>query len=116
MVAPIVVTFALFGVAAVKDDEIKNLGLDTVSYLYATVGGLFLICALIIGLSKNVPAGINAEPVEKSNKALVTLATITLLLMGCFAPIFASYANISPDMTPDEIRSLEHYRMFWLVG
>lgn len=116
MIAPIVVTFALFGVATVNDDEIKNLGLDTVSYLYATVGGLFLVCALIIGLSKNVPAGINNETVEKSNKALITLAIITLLLMGCFAPIFASYTNIPTNISAEELQSLEHYRMFWLVG
>ncbi|RTY89099.1 MFS transporter [Flavobacterium sp. GT3R68] len=116
MIAPIVVTFALFGVATVNDDDIKHLGLDTVSYLYATVGGLFLICALIIGLSKNVPAGINTEKVEKSNKALITLGVITLLLMVCFAPIFDSYSNLSPTISAEELRSLEHYRMYWLIG
>ena len=57
MIAPIVVTFALFGVASVNDEQIQHLGLDTVRYLYDTVGGLFLFCALFIGLSKNVPAG-----------------------------------------------------------
>ncbi len=116
MIAPIVVTFALFGVASVNDDQIKHLGLDTVSYLYTTVGGLFLICALIIGLSKNVPAGISTEKVEKSNKALITLAIITLLLVVCFAPIFDSYSNISPTISTEELKSLEHYRMYWLIG
>ncbi len=116
MIGPIVVTFALFGVASVSDEQIKHLGLSTVSYLYATVGGLFLICALIIGLSKNVPAGINTEKVEKSNKALAALAIITLLLMVCFAPIFASYSNLSPNLTELELANLEHYRMYWLVG
>ena len=116
MIGPIVVTFALFGVASVSDEQIKNLGLSTVSYLYATVGGLFLICALIIGLSKNVPAGINTEKVEKSNKALTTLAIITFLLLVCFAPIFASYSNLSPNLTEQELTDLEHYRMYWLIG
>jgi MFS transporter, FHS family, L-fucose permease len=116
MIAPIVVTFALFGVASVNDEEIKNLGLSTVSILYATVGGLFLICALIIGLSKNVPAGINTEDVEKSNKALVSLAIITLLLLVCFAPIFDSYNNLQPNMSAQDVTALEHYRMYWLLG
>ncbi len=116
MIAPIVVTFALFGVASVSDEQIKSLGLNTVSYLYATVGGLFLICALIIGLSKSVPAGINAEKVEKSNKAMVSLGIITLLLLVCFAPIFASYSHLDPNISEIELRNLEHYRMYWLIG
>ena len=116
MIGPIVVTLALFGVASVSDEQIKHLGLSTVSYLYATVGGLFLICALIIGLSKSVPAGINTEKVEKSNKALTALAIITLLLMVCFAPIFASYSNLNPNMSALELEDLEHFRMYWLIG
>lgn len=93
-IGPLVVSFALFGTAAaVGDDAIQALSLSKVIILYAFVGMLFLGIAALFGFSKKLPAGINEEKTEKSGKALVTLLVITGLLIGCFAPVFASYAS-----------------------
>jgi len=93
-IGPLVVSLALFGSAAAIDDEaIESLSLSKVIILYAFVGALFLGIAALFGFSKKVPAGINEEKTEKSGKALVTLLVITGLLIGCFAPVFASYAS-----------------------
>lgn len=93
-IGPLVVSLVLFGsTAAVSDDTIANLSLSKVIILYACVGALFLAIAALFGFSKSVPAGVNDEKVEKSSKAMVTLLVITGLLIGCFAPVFASYAG-----------------------
>ncbi|MCR9171134.1 MAG: MFS transporter [bacterium] len=93
-IGPLVVSLALFGSAAAIDDEaIEALSLSKVIVLYAFVGVLFIGIAALFGFSKSVPAGINEEKTEKSGKALVTLLVITGLLIGCFAPVFASYAS-----------------------
>ncbi len=91
---PIIVGFALFGSAAtVTDDQIKNLGLNTVIELYAYVGSLFIIAAALFYFSKKVPAGISNEPMEKANKALKTLVVMTGLLVVMFTPVFSSYKS-----------------------
>ena len=91
---PIIVGFALFGSAAsVTDDQIKNLGLDTVIELYMYVGALFLIAAALFYFSKKVPSGISNEPIEKANKALKTLVIMTGLLILMFTPVFNSYRS-----------------------
>ncbi|GAB5417263.1 MAG: MFS transporter [Crocinitomicaceae bacterium] len=93
-IGPLVVSLALFGsAAAIDDDAIEALSLTKVIVLYAFVGILFLGIAALFGFSKKVPAGVNEEKTEKSGKALVTLVVITGLLIGCFAPVFASYAS-----------------------
>ena len=93
-IGPLVVSLALFGsAAAIDDDAIEALSLSKVIILYAFVGILFIGIAALFGFSKSVPAGINEEKTEKSGKALVTLLVITGLLIGCFAPVFASYAS-----------------------
>jgi len=93
-VGPLVVSLALFGSAAAIDDEaIEALSLSKVIILYACVGALFLGIAALFGFSRKLPAGINEEKTEKSGKALVTLLVITGLLIGCFAPVFSSYAS-----------------------
>ena len=93
-VGPLVVSLALFGsAAAIDDDAIEALSLSKVIILYAFVGALFLGIAALFGFSKKVPSGVNEEKTEKSGHALVTLLVITGLLIGCFAPVFASYAS-----------------------
>lgn len=93
-IGPLVVSLVLFGSAAAVDDEtIANMSLSKVIILYACVGALFLAIAALFSFSKRLPAGINNEKVEKSSKAMVTLLVITGLLIGCFAPVFASYAS-----------------------
>jgi FHS family L-fucose permease-like MFS transporter len=116
-IGPIIVGFALFGTtAAVTNEQIKNLELDKVVWLYTGVGVLFLIAASIFYFSKKLPNGISDESVEKSNKALTTLVVMTLLLVVCFAPVFNTYQYDISNYTEQELHNLEQYRMYWLLG
>ncbi|MFK7787506.1 MAG: MFS transporter [Crocinitomicaceae bacterium] len=92
-IGPLVIAFALFGSGTFTQEEIANLDLWKVIVLYALVGGLFIGIAALIGFSKKVPAGIVEGKPERARKAVVTLLLITGLLIGCFAPVFASYAS-----------------------
>lgn len=116
MIGPIVVALALFGSTQVTDEQIKALKLDTVSVLYLCVGGLFLLAALLFTLSKKLPAGKSEAVIERSNKATATLIIITILLIGAFIPVFASYQNLPAEMSVAEKHDLEMYRMRWLAG
>ncbi|MBM3186858.1 MAG: MFS transporter [Bacteroidetes bacterium] len=92
MIGPLIVAFALFGSsAAVTDDMIAELDLIKVIVLYMVVGILFILAAAIFGLSKSVPSGVHAEPVEAANKSLRTLLIMTGLLIVMFTPVFSSY-------------------------
>ncbi len=92
MIGPLIVAFALFGSsAAVTDDMIAELDLIKVIVLYMVVGILFVLAAAIFGLSKSVPSGVHAEPVEAANKALRSLLIMTGLLIVMFTPVFSSY-------------------------
>ncbi|RZJ49084.1 MAG: MFS transporter [Chryseobacterium sp.] len=91
-IGPIIVGLALFGTTATVDnDQIKNLTLDKVILLYTAVGALFLIAAGIFYFSKKLPAGISTEPMEKAGKARKNLIAMTVLVILCFIPVFASY-------------------------
>ena len=91
-IGPIIVGLALFGTTAtVDDDQIKHLALDKVILLYTAVGALFLIAAGIFHFSKKLPAGISTEPMEKAGKARKNLIAMTVLVVLCFIPVFASY-------------------------
>lgn len=92
-IGPLVIAFALFGSGTFTAEEIANLDLWKVIVLYALVGGLFVGIAALIGFSKKVPAGIVEGKPERAKKAVITLSVITGLLIGCFAPVFASYAS-----------------------
>ena len=94
MIGPLIVAFALFGVATdLTDDKIEALSLSKVVILYAGVGILFLAAAALFGFSKKVPAGINEEKTEKANKALNALLVISGLLIMVFVPVFNSYRS-----------------------
>lgn len=93
-IGPIIVAFALFGTtAAISDEQIKNLELDKVIWLYSGVGLLFLLAAALFYFSEKVPDGYSTEPMEQANKALRTLVIMTGLLAICFAPVFSSYKS-----------------------
>ena len=92
-IGPLVVALALFGSAAVNDEQIQNLSLDKVIVLYICVGLLFVGIATLFSLSKKLPSGINEEKTENSKKALRSLLIITGLLVMCFAPVFNSYRS-----------------------
>jgi FHS family L-fucose permease-like MFS transporter len=101
MLGPILVGFALFGSAAsITDEQIRNLALNKVVYLYIGVGLLFIAAAALFYFSKKVPEGISKEPVEKANKALRTLVIMTVLLGVMFTPVFMSYKT-------DEAKQIE---------
>ncbi|MFM7710890.1 MAG: MFS transporter [Ferruginibacter sp.] len=91
-IGPIVVAFALFGTtAAVTDKEIESLSLNKVIILYSCVGALFIAAAALFHFAKKVPAGVQVEKTEKSNKALTSLIMLTGFLIVFFVPIFSSY-------------------------
>jgi FHS family L-fucose permease-like MFS transporter len=93
-IGPIVVALALFGSAAsISDEQIKLLELNKVVILYICVGLLFVAAAALFYFSKKVPTGISNEPIEKANKALITLAVMTVLLAIMFTPVFQSYKS-----------------------
>ncbi len=105
-IGPIIVGLALFGSAAsVSDEQIANLGLSKVIWLYVCVGILFVTAAAIFSFSKKLPDGISDEKVEKSKKALLTLVIMTVLLLFAFVPVFNSYK--SPEALTIEQLSTE---------
>ncbi|OOB83617.1 MFS transporter [Flavobacterium columnare] len=115
-IGPIIVALALFGTtASVSDDQIKHLELDKVIFLYVCVGLLFVGSAVLFYLSKKVPSGISNEPMEKANKALMTLVVMTILLAACFTFIFKTYQNVN-DLNSSDLLDLNKYRMNWLIG
>ncbi len=98
-IGPLVVAFALFGSGSMNDDMIHTLSLGKVIVLYVCVGLLFIGIAALFYFSKKLPDGKKEElaqentPRIKSNKSLGALLVITGLLIGCFAPVFASYRS-----------------------
>ncbi|WP_162127805.1 MFS transporter [Flavobacterium phycosphaerae] len=116
-IGPIVVALALFGTAAsVSEDQIKNLELNKVIFLYVGVGLLFLAAAALFFFSKKVPDGKANEPIEKANKALRMLVIMTILLAACFVPIFKTYQIDTAAYDQVQMEGLEQYRMYWLFG
>ncbi|MGH2667076.1 MFS transporter [Flavobacterium sp.] len=115
-IGPIIVALALFGTAAsVSDEQIKSLELSKVVILYTGVGLLFVASAALFYFSKKVPAGIAIEPMEKANKALMTLVAMTVLLAACFVPIFKSYQTDVAGLSEQALADLESYRIRFLV-
>lgn len=95
-IGPIVVSFALFGVAAGIDIEKfaqRPESLDMMEILYIFVGGLFLVAAGLFFFSKKLPSGKIESVFEPAKKALSTLLTITLILICIFAYIFSRYED-----------------------
>lgn len=92
-IGPIIVALALFGSTTITDEKIDSLNLSTVTILYAAIGGLFLLCAILFATSKKVPAGVLDSDSEKASKALNTLFIITAFLIIIFTFVFKSYAT-----------------------
>jgi FHS family L-fucose permease-like MFS transporter len=99
-IGPVLVSLALFGTAAaISDDMIAQLSLNTVVFLYAGVGALFVGIALLLTFSKKVPAGkiesdsSSDNETDQGKKAVVTLLVITGILVACFSPVFSSYRS-----------------------
>jgi MFS transporter, FHS family, L-fucose permease len=96
-IGPLLVGYALFGGAAVCDNQINSLPLIKVIILYLCVGLLFIGAALLFALSKKVPAGKIDEVPEKAPKALGSLWMLTGLLIIAFVPVFSSYKGDNID-------------------
>ena len=98
-VGPIVLALILFGSTRLDDNEFKTMiqngeiSLSSVQYLYAVVGGLFLVCASLFYFSKQIPRIRYKNDFRNANKALYTLLVMTLLVGICFVPIFKSYSS-----------------------
>ncbi|MBK9716213.1 MAG: MFS transporter [Saprospiraceae bacterium] len=115
-IGPIVVALVLFGTTSFSDDLLQSLSLDKVTVLYLCVGLLFLLAALLFGLSKKVPAGYFDATLAPANKAMWALIMITILLVACFIPVFNSYKNDISNLSNEALLNLEHYRFLWLLG
>ena len=116
-IGPIVVALALFGTAAsVSDEQIKALELSKVVILYVGVGLLFIAAAGLFFFSKKVPSGVSDEPIEKANKALISLVMMTILLAACFVPIFKTYQIDTTAYDSMQMQGIEQHRMYWLFG
>lgn len=93
-IGPVLIGIALFGGAAkINNESIANLNLNSVVYLYAAVGLLFLVAAALFWFSKKVPNGIEHAKTEKAGKSLKTLLIMTGLLFMMFVPVFNSYRS-----------------------
>ncbi|MBS1689544.1 MAG: MFS transporter [Bacteroidetes bacterium] len=113
-IGPIVVALALFGTVHSSDTQINSLSLDKVTLLYAAVGALFIIAAMVFFFSKKLPSGKYESGTEKSPKAVAALLVMTVLLILVFIPIFRSYQVVSTDASVNS--DLDMMRMKWLLG
>ncbi|MEK6492626.1 MFS transporter [Myroides odoratimimus] len=110
-IGPLLMAFALFGsTVALTDDQIQHLSLSSMTMLYAGVGALFVIAAMLFRFSKKIPDGVRIEPMEPAKKAIGTLVIMTLLLMLIYIPVFNTYsqsANEPIELLAKEKASLE---------
>jgi len=113
-IGPIVVALALFGTTHSSDAQINSLGLGKVTLLYAAVGALFIIAAMVFFFSKKLPSGKYESGAEKSPKAVAALLVMTVLLILVFVPIFKSYQVAPTDASAGN--ELDMMRLKWLLA
>jgi FHS family L-fucose permease-like MFS transporter len=116
MIGPIAVSLLLFGTATATEEQKRGLGLGNVSLLYAGVGALFIIAAIIFGLSKKVPAGHSFEKTEHAHKAAWLMAVMTAGLLVAFVAVFGLYMDLPIDISEQALFDLEMKRMYYLLG
>ena len=110
-IGPIIVALLLFGTTATfGEEEIANLEISKVEFLYAGVGVLFLIAAAIFFFVKKLPNETSNEKTEKTSKALVALTIMTVLLAAVFIPVFMSYRESFAEM-----ENVEVFRVIFLM-
>src|SRR5258706_1745935 len=88
-VGPLIVSMALFG--SVKEGAGAGADIGSIKTLYLIVGGVFFLAAFIFFISK-LPKTTGDEHIEKSNKALASLLTMTgalvaLILLGQYTSL-----------------------------
>jgi FHS family L-fucose permease-like MFS transporter len=116
MIGPIAVSLLLFGTATATEEQKRGLGLGNVSLLYAGVGALFILAAIIFGMSKKVPAGHSFEKTEHAHKAAWLMAVMTAGLLVAFVAVFGSYMDLPLNISDQELFGLEMKRMYYLLG
>lgn len=115
-IGPIIVALVLFGATHYDDNALKDISLQSVTLLYAGVGLLFFLAALLFLFSKKVPSTSSHAVFEPANKAVITLLLITLGLVLCFIPVFNSYRADTATLLPEQMQAIEWKRMYWLFG
>jgi FHS family L-fucose permease-like MFS transporter len=88
-VGPLIVSVALFG--SVKEGAGAGADIGSIKTLYLIVAGVFFLAAFIFFISK-LPKTTGDEHIEKSNKALASLLTMTgalvaLILLGQYTSL-----------------------------
>ena len=88
-VGPLIVSVALFG--SVKEGAGAGADINSIKTLYLIVAGVFFLAAIIFFISK-LPKTTGDEHIEKSNKALASLLTMTgalvaLILLGQYTSL-----------------------------
>ena len=100
-IGPLVVSYIIFGAAALSNEEFTNkilndeISLKTVQTLYIGIGILFLVAASLFYFSKKLPSLKSDLAFEPANKARNLLIVLTLVIIGCFGYIFSTYKGNS---------------------
>jgi len=114
-IGPLVVSYIIFGAAALSNEEFTNkilndeITLKTVQTLYIGIGILFLVAASLFYFSKKLPSLKSDLAFEPANKARNLLIVLTLVIIGCFGYIFSTYKGNS-----EPTESIEQTRLFLL--
>lgn len=107
MIAPIILSELIFGninIAIPTPQPIQ------IAHLFWGITVLFLICALILHLSKDVPNTKDQQQVEGANKTLALFWFITLVVIVVYYNLLKSYEQSSADNVVSNL-----YRLRWLI-
>lgn len=115
---PLIVAYFLFGSPkSISAEQIQSLSLQTITVLYAIVALLFAVAAAIFYFSKKLPNIQKDEPIERSNKALGLLFTMTVLLVLAMVSVFLTYKKELPSFLQNmSLESIEMFRMYALIA
>ena len=114
-IGPLVVSYIIFGAAALSNEEFTKkilndeISLKTVQTLYIGIGILFLVAASLFYFSKKLPSLKSDLAFEPANKARNLLIILTLVIIGCFGYIFSTYKGNS-----EAAESIEQTRLLLL--
>ncbi|MAQ69556.1 MAG: MFS transporter [Flavobacteriales bacterium] len=93
-IGPIILSLVLFGDVLSENAKISNM---TMLYIFLAI--LFLLAAIFLKYSKNLPNLKHKSTVESSPKAAILLIKLTIIIMGflllTFTPIIQNNENLS---------------------
>ena len=99
MIAPLIVSYIIFGSVALTDESFKakilseEITLETVQVLYVGIGALFIVAASLFYFSKSLPSLKSVTTFESAYKARNLLILLTLVILSCFGYIFSTYKD-----------------------